>query len=230
MEELAAWLVSDNGQNVHIAVFSLLLLGGIGFPMPEDIPLLLGGVAIAHGITPLGSMFAICYIGVLIGDQILYGLGYFYGKKLLNAGTNSTFFPSITEERVQEVREGLRKRRLLYILLSRHLFPIRSSTFISAGALHVPYFEFLIADAFAALLSVALMLSIGSWLGHKFSPEEVRAIAEQSHPYIMGFVLAMVAIVILRYMRKRKKRLIAEQENSSNQDSNIKEESSSEVA
>ncbi|MFN8391521.1 MAG: VTT domain-containing protein [Bdellovibrionota bacterium] len=203
--DFAHWLTSDNGFGVHITVLSMLLLGGLGFPMPEDIPLVLGGVAASQGIVSIKGMFLTCYVGVLLADQIIFLFGFFFGQRLLNAGTRSTFFPSITESRVQRVRDGLRRRRLVYILLGRHFFPLRTATFLIAGTLRIPFIEFLIADAFAALLSVGLVLWVGYFLGGKLTPEMISHIVHQAHYYLAGFV-ALLALMYLinRTLRKRK--------------------------
>ena len=105
--EILSWLASDSGLRVHLAVFILLLLGGIGAPIPEDIPLLLAGVAGQKEIVKPFSIFLTSYFGVLLADQLVYFIGYFFGQKLLNAGTRSTFFPAITEDKVNKIREGL---------------------------------------------------------------------------------------------------------------------------
>ncbi len=193
---MIGWLASDNGLMVHVTVFALLILGGLGFPVPEDLPILLGGVAASKDIVSLEVMFLTCYLGVTFGDQIMFFVGHHFGQRILDAGTRSPFFPSITEDKVNEVREGLRKRRLLFIFIARHLFPIRSVTFIVAGALRIPYVEFFIADAIAGFVSVAIMLTLGVILGRTLTPEMIQHLSQQAHLYI----IALVAVVMLAYL------------------------------
>ncbi|MCC6221478.1 MAG: DedA family protein [Deltaproteobacteria bacterium] len=189
------WLASDNGLVVHLSIFGLLVLGGMGFPIPEDIPLIVAGVAASKKIVHLPTVFATCYLGVMLGDQIMFFIGHFFGQRLILAGTKSRFFPSITADKLDEIREGLRKRRLLYIFVARHLFPIRSMTFITAGALRVPYFEFLAADAIAGLVSVGVMTSIGFVIGESLTIDRIQHIAEQAHLYLFG----IIAIILMLY-------------------------------
>lgn len=203
VDSLTDWLSSDSGQNAHIGIFAMLLLGGLGFPIPEDLPLILAGIAAAKRVVDLGPIFLTCYVGVLIGDQIIYCFGYFCGQKLIAAGTASSFFPSITQDRVDKFREQWRKRRLIVIVLARHLFPIRGVTFASAGAVKVPYLEFLVADALAGLLSVTLMMSIGYYIGESLTPQIVTHLIDEAHFYIIVLVLSVViAIVAKRYLMK----------------------------
>ena len=77
-EDLNLWLSGENSLYAHLAVFISLLLGGVGFPIPEDIPLLLSGLAASKGVVSLKSIFGTCYVGVVLADQIVYALGYYF--------------------------------------------------------------------------------------------------------------------------------------------------------
>lgn len=204
------WIASENGLYVHIAVLIMLVLGGFGFPIPEDIPVILGGVAASKGIVSLHAVFLTCYCGVLFADQVIYFVGYYFGPKLLEAGTKSSFIPSITAERVEAVREGLRRRRLLYIFIGRHLFPVRTATFLSAGALRIPYLEFLLADALAALVSVTIVLWLGWFLGGTLTPEVISHLVAEGHYYLTAIIVLSVVVVLLRrHFKKMARRRVA---------------------
>lgn len=206
--DIIFWLASESGYRVHVAVFILLILGGFGFPIPEDIPLLLAGVAGQRHFVNIQSIFITCYVGVLLADQVVFFIGYFFGQKLLNAGTKSTFFPYINEEKVSEIREGLRKNRLFYIFLGRHLFPVRTVTFLTAGALRIPYFEFLISDALAALVSVGIVVGIGYLLGEKLTPEVVEKIVTDFHYFLLVvFVIGLSVYLASKYIKKKSSHL-----------------------
>ena len=196
------WIASDNGLVVHLGILALLLLGGLGFPIPEDVPILLAGVAASKEIVHLKLVWLTCYGGVLLADQIIYWIGYFFGRRLLDAGTRSPFFPSFTEEKVDEVREGLRKKRLAIIFIGRHLFPVRSVTFLTAGALRIPYLEFLLADAFAALISVTIVLALGYYLGATITPEVISHVLQQAHIYLAALVVLTAAWYYFKLKRR----------------------------
>lgn len=206
--EILRWLSSDNGLAVHVGVFVLLLLGGLGFPIPEDIPIMLAGVASAKGIVRLHNIFITAYLGVVIADQMVYLFGYYFGQRMLNASTRTRWFPSITDAKMIEIREGLRKRRLLYIFIGRHLFPVRSLTFLTAGSLRIPYFEFLLADAIAALVSVGIVIIIGHYLGEQLTPEVIKHLTHQAHVYIILFLLLMLTLYVAKRVFFKRKELV----------------------
>lgn len=205
--EIIQWLASDNGLLVHITLLVLLILGGLGLPIPEDIPLLLAGVAAANEIVSLRAVLITCYIGVVLGDQIMYFIGRYFGPRLLTAGKRSRLFPALNRKNIAFVREGLRKRRLLYIFIARHLFPLRSMTFLSAGALQIPFWEFLLADALAALISTLIMVTLGFWLGGHLTAEATAELAHQANYYIVVFVILLgLALIGYFFYRKRKRK------------------------
>lgn len=200
------WLASESGVRVYVGIFVLLLLGGFGFPVPEDIPIVLAGVAASKNIISIEGAFVVSYVGVVVADQIVYLMGYFFGQKLVMAGTRSKRFTFITDEKVDEIREGLRKRRLVYIFIGRHVFPVRTVTFLTAGALRIPYLEFLIADAFAALVSVAVVLWLGHLLGGRLTPEVIHDMLKEWHVYVGWTVAACLSLWMLRREWLKRKR------------------------
>lgn len=204
--QVLANLASNDGQGAQLVILAMLLLGGIGMPIPEDIPLFLAGILVARGVVSFQMMFLLCYLGVILADHILFFFGHLFGKKLIGAGTRATWLPALTEERVNAIREGLRKRRFFYIFLGRHLFPIRSATFIAAGSLGIPYLEFLFADAVACLLSISLIMGLGCLIGEQMSPELVSHMLHKAHYYILGAILffALLHFVINRITSQRR--------------------------
>ncbi len=203
--DFASLLGSDNGAFLHWCVFISLILGGLGLPIPEDLPVLLAGIVIAKGVVPMTSMAFVCYAGVIIADLMIYGIGYKLGPRIVSFGTKSPFLPSVTSERVEKIREALRKRRFMCILIGRHLFPIRSVTFLTAGALRVPFLEFLISDLIAGFISVALMLSLGMYLGEQITPELFNYVGEELH--FIAIALSVVIIFFSTYYYFRMKKL-----------------------
>ncbi len=59
----------------YLAVFGMLLLCGLGVPIPEDISIIAGGVISGLGYTNVHIMCLVSFFGVLAGDIIVYSLG-----------------------------------------------------------------------------------------------------------------------------------------------------------
>jgi membrane protein DedA with SNARE-associated domain len=202
---------------MYHTLFVFLILGGFGFPIPEELPLLLGGIAIAERSVTIQGVFLTCYLGVLLSDQLMYLIGYLWGKRLVEAGTRAPYLPMVTEDKVAEVREGLRKNRLVYLFVCRHLFFLRSATFIVAGSLHVPYWEFLTADALAALFSVTLFIWLGYMIGARLSPDVITHLVHQAN-VVLAVVLVLGLVFYALFVRAARKRAAACAVNIDNED------------
>ena len=201
-ENINELIDSENAYSVHLGIVILLVLGALGFPVPEDIPIILAGIAAAQKIVSTQGIFLTCYVSVVIADIFIFMVGWLFGQKLLKAGTKSRFLPVVTEDKVETIREGLRKRRLLYIFIARHLFAVRTLTFLISGALRIPISEFIIADAIAALISVSLMMGLGYFLGETLTPEVINHLVSQASLYLLAAVVIVAAIYLFRKKKK----------------------------
>ncbi len=205
LPDIANLISSDNSLFLHLVVLLSLLLGGLGLPIPEDLPVLLAGIVAAKGAVPISTMFLVCYFGVIVADLMIYGIGYKLGPKLVTYGMESRFFPAITAERIERVRVALNRHQFVCIFLGRHLFPLRTVTFLSAGALRIPFVQFLVSDLIAALISVAIMMSLGYLLGESITPEALKELEKDLNIYAVLATVVLVSMYFIRRYRKKKK-------------------------
>jgi membrane protein DedA with SNARE-associated domain len=69
-------------QGPYLGLLLLLLLGGIGFPFPEDATLILCGFLIStHVVNPVYALLVV-YAGLLAADFSLYLVGMKYGRMI----------------------------------------------------------------------------------------------------------------------------------------------------
>ena len=73
---------------IYALLFFLLFLCGIGFPMAEELVLLAGGVLVASGVLDPLFMCLSTFLGVIVGDVLLFWLGRGIGTRL----TTSAYF------------------------------------------------------------------------------------------------------------------------------------------
>ena len=71
----------------YFVLFALLFACGLGFPLPEDIPLLLAGYFVAQPSGSPGKMYllpaaVVAWTGIIGGDCVLYCLGRRYGLNI----------------------------------------------------------------------------------------------------------------------------------------------------
>ena len=67
----------------YIGLFVVLMLCGLGLPIPEDVALLAGGYLVHRGITRYPITLAVSLLGVVVGDNSLYFLGRRFGSGIV---------------------------------------------------------------------------------------------------------------------------------------------------
>src|SRR5580698_7611600 len=69
----------------YLGITLVLILTGCGLPLPEEVPIIAAGVAASLGKLNPWMALAACLVGALLGDCVLYGIGYHFGHNLMRA-------------------------------------------------------------------------------------------------------------------------------------------------
>ena len=195
------WLLSQLTSHVYAKLAGLLLLCGLGLPIPEDISLIAGGYLAHLGTGDLHRIFLVFFLAVLGGDSLAFGLGRGFGTKLLASRFTHRYF---TPRRQRRVRAYFRTYGSKVVFVARFLPGLRFSIFLSAGMLHVRPHVFLLYDTMAALLSVPVLV-YSAW----FFGDQIDSVIKWTRRSEYG-ILALVGVVALylaiKLYRKRKSR------------------------
>jgi membrane protein DedA with SNARE-associated domain len=145
-------------QFTALGLFLALVLAGLGVPLPEDLVLITAGVLAHQKVIHLGWAIPILYVGVLSGDLITYSFGRRFGHLVLRHPRVMRFLTPARRERAERYLARYGNRT---VFLVRHLAVLRAPTYLIAGALRMPGWQFLLWDGLAALVSVPLMVGLG---------------------------------------------------------------------
>ncbi len=145
----------------YLAVFGVLLLCGLGLPIPEEITLVGAGVIVFEGKAQLVPMMMLTVVGILAGDSILFWLGRRYGPRLLE---RKLFRKLLHAERMAKVQAQFDAHALKVVFFARFVAGVRACVYFSAGTLGMKYRTFLVLDLAGALLSAPVSV----WLGYHF--------------------------------------------------------------
>ena len=187
-------------QEYHLlGIFVALLACGFGFPMPEDVILIAGGILAQQEGQAIWPSVVVAYFGVIIGDGVMFTIGRKLGTRLLDHRRLQTIFSPARRARV----EALFTRWGAYaVFAGRFAAGVRAMVFMTAGAMKVRYSLFLVFDSLAAMLSVPLFI----WVGSKFG-ENLEAI-KRAKLVVGGIALGVLLIYFgWRTWRRRKERL-----------------------
>ncbi|MBL8851598.1 MAG: DedA family protein, partial [Planctomycetaceae bacterium] len=118
----------------YVAIIGVLLLCGLGVPLPEEVPILTSAILSQSGhLQPWWALGA-CMFGVMIGDSVMFFLGRRWGNHLLDHRLSRKL---LTVERQQAIARYYEKYGARIIFGARFLPGIRAALFLSAGTMRV---------------------------------------------------------------------------------------------
>ena len=169
----------------YLGLFVVLMLCGLGLPIPEDVALLAGGYLVHRGITRYPITLAVSLVGVVTGDNSLFFLGRHFGSGLVR------YFSIGRPGRKQQIEriEGFMQRHgHRAIFYARFLAGLRALVYLSAGSFGVRPPVFLFYDLLGALISVPIVVTLGYIFGKQL---------EMLVKYIGGFDKLIVVVAVL---------------------------------
>jgi membrane protein DedA with SNARE-associated domain len=176
-----------------VLAFATLVAAGFGFPIPEELPTIGAGIWAASNpeLGPIRFLILpICFLGVLISDVMLFGMGRYFGPRLLEWSWVRRIYPAETRRRTERNFDSYGLRILLFI---RWLPAIRSPMFITAGLMRLPLYKFVVADGAALIFGHTLLFFLAFWFGDQFRELVIRA--EHTFATALRPILVLTAII-----------------------------------
>ncbi len=192
------------GTYAYVIMFAILLACGFGFPMPEDIVLVTGGILSSQGITDFWMTNAVCMAGVLLGDGVIFTMGKQFGPRIKQFRFVSRV---LTPEREKKISQWFARFGEQVVFIARFAPGLRMPVFMSAGIFQVSYWKFFVLDGLAALISVPAWIWLGNFFGSQLDVLEEKVRQFQYGLYgVLGF--AIIAIFLAVWGKKRFQRFV----------------------
>jgi membrane protein DedA with SNARE-associated domain len=187
----------------YVVLFGLLTACGMGFPLPEDIPLLAAGVLVADHKMHLWIAVAVAWCGILSGDTILYHFGKHFGLEIVRV---PFIGKHVTKERIEKAEKLFEKYGVWVVAVGRMIAGVRGAMVVAAGAIRYNFIKFFIVDGLAAVVSGGLFLFIGHWLGRRLH-EHMRSIQHSEHVVTIAVAaIVLIAVFITWYWQEHHKK------------------------
>lgn len=191
------WLMLQQGEVLYLLIVLTLLGGAFFLPFPEDAILITAGILLHEELIELKYLFPLVWVTIVIGDVILYFIGYYFGTSIF---VSRWFRKIVHPSKIKKVQKHLNSNHIIAIFLGRHLFYLRSVTFITCGAVRMKLSKYIIADIVASLISCSIMITLGYYAAENF--EKIKK--ELAVTQIILLIL-VVATGIWWYIRRRSK-------------------------
>lgn len=197
----------------YLAMFGILFLCGVGLPLPEEVTLVGSGLLVGWGQAEFLPACIACVLGILAGDSIIFGLGYFFGQRFLNSGPMCFL---LRPKRQEKVAKFFSKHGNKAVFFARFFAGVRIGVYAYAGSRRISWFRFLFLDFLGAMLSGPVSVWIGQWAARKFAENETEA-AEKAmqivhtagHWILLSIAGLLICYVIFWIWRRRRSRSVA---------------------
>lgn len=191
-------------KKLYIGMLLLLVAASLGLPVPEDIPLLLGGCLCRLGYGLVFYVILVGLGGVLFGDILLYILGRKFGSAVLEM---RPFRMLVTRTHVAQMKLLFRKWGHVIIFGGRFFAGVRSVMCLTAGMCRVPAWKFILIDVSGALVTVPLLVGLGWWFSDNIA-KVARGVIDLE--YVLGGLMGAILIgwVVYIHITKTRKKAI----------------------
>ncbi|GAC1475434.1 MAG: hypothetical protein NVSMB9_27950 [Isosphaeraceae bacterium] len=186
------------GQLGYVGIALILILGGLGLPVPEEAPIILAAILSRTGKMYGPLSFATCLFGVLMGDFVVYFLGYFYGEKVLRLPLTRKL---LTRARETQIKGYFHRHGFKILILGRFAIGFRTAAYLTAGILRMPALKLFLTDLFAASLSTSLMFA----LGYIFAYQIQTSFDRVKHVLTALAAVTLVTWLLYRYYKARQR-------------------------
>lgn len=152
------------GQLGYFGIALILVMGGFGLPIPEEAPVLLAAILSRNGQLNGPMAFSACLGGILLGDFLVYAVGYRYGERVLSIPLTRRL---LTKARETQIKGYFHRHGFKILVLGRFAVGFRTAAYLTAGILKLPPLKLLLTDLVAALLSTTLVFLLGYLFAHQ---------------------------------------------------------------
>jgi len=178
-----------------LLVFALPLLEAsafVGFIIPGEIGVLLGGVLANQHKVSLTAVLVLGISGAIIGDSVGYEIGKRYGERLLRKVPDRL----LDEDKLQRAQESVRRLGGKAVFVGRFTTAARVLVPGLAGMAGIPYLRFLAFNVAGGALWATLFVLLGYAVGSQYKTVEHNAT-------LIGLGLLVLIAVFLLVRRHR---------------------------
>lgn len=201
IQTTSEWLV---GNHLQVPLFILLILlafaeaaAFVGFVLPGETSLLIGGVLAHHEVWPLWLFLLCAIIGAISGDSVGYEVGKHFGPRI----EVSRMGKLVGAKRWQLAQRIFDKYHAGAIFFGRAQALLRALVPALAGMNKVPYWTFLKWNAAGGIVFSTIIVL----LGYEFS-DKLAKVEHALKFWAIGFLT--VAVIVFIYIKRKIEKMI----------------------
>jgi membrane protein DedA with SNARE-associated domain len=192
-QQVLAWI----SQYGYVAIFSLLVLGIVGLPVPDETLLTFTGYLVFRGNLSLPVAYLAAFGGSACGITISYILGRWFGLALIHRYGR---YLRIKEEHLHKAHAWFAHAGHWSLMFGYYIPGVRHFTAYAAGMSELEPPQFCLFAYSGAAIWAASFIALGYFLGERW-----QSVVKNIHHYFLGFTIAAV-VLALAYLAWRKVR------------------------
>lgn len=202
MELPSEFFLCDYAHIAPLLILGLLILGGLNFPISEDLVLILAGATASLCIPEHKyALFVWTYFVVCLSSWETYWIGRILGPKLYQF---RWFNRILTEQKIARLHNYYERYGIFVFIVGR-FFPggVRNALFLSSGLGKMPFPLYIIRDGFAALISTTVLFYLGFIFGQNY-----QTILHKLKIYdeiVLGIIIVLLVTFLGWFLFKSKK-------------------------
>ena len=185
----------------YFAIFVAVILGNIGFPVPEETILALGGYMAQRGALRVDIVMTIGIVSAVTGDGIGYWLGRRYGRRAIERYGQ---WVHITPARLDKVCAFVARQGAWAVFCARFVAGLRFLAGPLAGATGLRPLAFAAGNVLGACLFVPIVVGLGYLFGRTFGDDIERLVRRVEHVALGVALVLPLVLVIARVVRARR--------------------------
>jgi len=201
LEYLTTWFTRFH----YLAPFTVLMLCGLGLPLPEEITLIGCGLLVAHDHVGFWEITGVCSAAILLGDSIPFWLGRRWGLAALKSRLVARV---LHPERFAQLERKFADNGNWAIFTCRFLPGLRIPGYFTAGTLGMSYTRFILLDGLGVLVSVPTSIWVARIFFESFGEDlkgAAKAVSEFNHIVLFAVAAIVLGFLAWRWIRHRRR-------------------------
>ena len=197
MREIAVHWITQHG---YVGIFSLLVFGIVGLPVPDEWLLTFSGYLIFKQTLLFLPTFVAAFLGSACGITLSYTLGRIFDTYIL---VKYGRFLHVTPQRLERVHSWFERRGRWTLLVGYFIPGVRHLTGYVAGVSELSYPSFALFAYTGAFCWAAIFITIGYVLGDE--ADRVMQSLHETTVLMVGLaILGVLLYVGFRYLRRQR--------------------------
>src|SRR5215470_17023419 len=196
MKEIAFHWITQHG---YAGIFSLLVFGIVGLPVPDEWLLTFSGYLVFRRTLLFIPTFAAAFLGSACGITVSYTLGRVFDTLVLE---KYGWVFHLTPQRLARVHSWFERRGRWTLLVGYFIPGVRHLTGYVAGASGLSFPKFALFAYIGAFCWAAVFITLGYMLGEEWN-RVLQSIDETKFVVIGLAAAAIAAWFVFAYLRRR---------------------------